>query len=164
MEHTFLWWSLWFIFNPGKFGCSFRKTEAQIKRPWTSAAGSGVNQTAGAQHWLSVVLIQQYVRWPRELNALQLQTTHANRKSTSKSRKHFHRFDSKWWKCSQHKQIHFISTAFLFWLCCEHLQHVCCQIEEVVFLICRCSFSIWSALSSLGHRKYVPFPLGKLKN
>ncbi len=27
------------------------------------------------------------VRWPRELNALQLQKTHANRKSTNKSRK-----------------------------------------------------------------------------
>ncbi len=33
------------------------------------------------------------LRWPRELNALQLQKTHANRKSTSKSRKHFHQFD-----------------------------------------------------------------------
>ncbi len=46
-----------------------------------------------------------YRRWPRELNALQLQKTHANRKSTSKSRKHIHHFDSRWWKCSQHKQI-----------------------------------------------------------
>ncbi len=39
------------------------------------------------------------LRWPRELNALQLQKTHANRKSTSKSRKHFHQFDSRWCKC-----------------------------------------------------------------
>ncbi len=54
------------------------------------------------------------LRWPRELNALQLQKTHANRKSTSKSRKHFHHFDSRWCKCSQHNQIHFICSAFLF--------------------------------------------------
>ncbi len=45
------------------------------------------------------------VRWPRELIALQLQKTHANRKITSKSRKHFHHFDSRWYKCSKHKQI-----------------------------------------------------------
>ncbi len=78
---------------------------------------------------------------------------HANRKSTSKSRKHFHQFDSRWWKCSQHKQIKkntanahnttkniLFAARFFFWLCCEHLQRVCCQIEEVVFLICRCFF------------------------
>ncbi len=34
------------------------------------------------------------LRWPRELNALQLQKTHANKKSTSKLRKHLHCFDS----------------------------------------------------------------------
>ncbi len=34
------------------------------------------------------------LRWLRELNALQLQKTHANKKSTSKLRKHLHRFDS----------------------------------------------------------------------
>ncbi len=39
----------------------------------------------------------------------------------------------------------------LLCLCCEHLQRVCCQIDEVVFLICRCFFSICSALSSLSH-------------
>ncbi len=72
--------------------------------------------------------------------ALQLQKTHANRKSTSKSRKHFQHFDSRWCKCSQHNQIQFICSAFLFWLCCEHLQRVRCKIEEVVFLICRCFF------------------------
>ncbi len=78
--------------------------------------------------------------------------THANSKSTSKSRKHFHHFDSRWCKCSQHKQIkkhrkcsqhnqiHFICSAFLFWWCCEHLQRVRCQIDESVFLICRCFF------------------------
>ncbi len=27
-----------------------------------------------------------------------------------------------------------------FRLCCEHLQQACCQIFEVVFLICRCFF------------------------
>ncbi len=67
--------------------------------------------------------------------------------------KTFHHFDSRWCKCSQHKhiqkhckcsqhkQIHFICSAFLFWLCCEHVR---CQIDESVFLICRC-FSICSA-------------------
>ncbi len=39
-----------------------------------------------------------------------------------------------------HNQIHFICSAFLYWLCCEHLQHVRCQIDESVFLICRCFF------------------------
>ncbi len=77
------------------------------------------------------------LRWPRELNALQLQKTHANKKSTSKSRKYFHQFD-RWCKCSQHNQIHLICSVFLFWLCCEHLQRVRCKIEEVVSLICRC--------------------------
>ncbi len=89
---------------------------------------------------------------------MQLQKTHANRKSTSKSRKHFHQFDSRWCKCSQHKQIKkhtanahnttkyiLFASRFFFWLCCEHLQHVCCQIDESVFLICRCFFSICSA-------------------
>ncbi len=32
----------------------------------------------------------------------------------------------------------FMCSAFLLWLCCEHLQHVRCKIEEVVFLISRC--------------------------
>ncbi len=50
----------------------------------------------------------------RELNALQLQKTHANRKSPSKSRKHLHQFDSRCCKCSQHNQIkNFICSTFL---------------------------------------------------
>ncbi len=72
-----------------------------------------------------------------------------NRKSTSKSRTHFHNFDSRWYKCSQHKQIkkrckcsqhnqiHFICSAFL---CLVVLLCVCCQIDESVFLICTCFF------------------------
>ncbi len=93
-----------------------------------------------------------FVRWLRELNALQLQKTHANRKSTSKSGKHLHQFDSRWCKCSQHivvsicsvcvvkltkvvflicRRFFFICCAFLFGLCCEHLQHVRCKIEEL---------------------------------
>ncbi len=54
---------------------------------------------------LSLLKKQWFLRWPRELNALQLQKTHANRKSTSKSWKHLHQFDSRCCKCSQHKQI-----------------------------------------------------------
>ncbi len=32
------------------------------------------------------------------------------------------------------------AARFFFWLCCEHLQRVCCKIEKVVFLICRCYY------------------------
>ncbi len=38
--------------------------------------------------------LESYLQWPRELNALQLKKTHANRKSTSKLIKHLHHFDS----------------------------------------------------------------------
>ncbi len=136
-------------------------------------------------------ILGRFLRWPRELNALQLQKTHANRKSTSKSRKHLHHFDSRWYKCSQHKQIKkhtanahnttkyilfaarlfiwvvlwafaacalsnwwkcfldlqvffLFAACFFFRLCCEHLQRVCCQIDESVFLICRWVFFICS--------------------
>ncbi len=58
-------------------------------------------------------VIVQILQWLRELNALQLQKTHSNRKITSKSRKHFHQFDGRWCKCSQHKQINVICSAFL---------------------------------------------------
>ncbi len=92
------------------------------------------------RHQLAQTFKVLALRWPRELNALQLEKTHANRKSSRKSRKHFHHFDSRWCKCSQHNQINFICSAFLFWLCCEHLQRVRCQIDESVFLICRCFF------------------------
>jgi len=34
------------------------------------------------------------LRWPRELNALHLKKTRANRKSTSKLIKHLHQFDN----------------------------------------------------------------------
>ncbi len=61
----------------------------------------------------------QKVRWPRELNALQLQKTHTNRKSTSKSRKHLMLITKTnketHCKCSQHNQIkNFICSAFLY--------------------------------------------------
>ncbi len=94
-----------------------------------------------------------FLRWPREVNALQLQKTHANRKSTSKSRKHFHPFDSRWWKCSQHKQIkkHTANThnttksilfaARFFFGCVVSICSVCVvKLTKVVFLICRCFF------------------------
>ncbi len=97
------------------------------------------------------------LRWPRELNALQLQKTHANRKSTSKSRKHFHQFDSRWCKCSQHKQIkkhttnahnrskYIIFAARFFFGCVVSICSVCVvKMTKVVFLICRRVFSICS--------------------
>ncbi len=145
------------------------------------------------KHWRfsGKVFLKHYLRWLRELNVLQLQKTHANRKSTSKSRKDFHQFDSRWWKCSQHKQmkkhtenahnkcylqrvcflvvlwafaacvvkltkaVFLICSAFLFWLCCEHLQCVCCQNDENCFLNLQVFFFfICSTLSSLDHRNY----------
>ncbi len=48
---------------------------------------------------------------------------------TTQTNKETHR------KCSQHNQIHCVCSAFL-----EHLQRVRCQIDESVFLICRCFF------------------------
>ncbi len=119
------------------------------------------------QCWANIVIL----RWMRELNALHLQKTHANRKSTRKSRKHLHQFDSRWCKCSQHKQIKkqaaeidesvflicrcffLFAARFFFWLCCEHLQRVRCKIEEVVSLICRGFFC--SALTSLWCHKLI---------
>ncbi len=89
------------------------------------------------------------VRWPRELNTLlHLQKTHANRKSTSKSRKLLHQFDSRCCKCSQINNLicffvwlccEYLGCFFIY-LCCEHLQHVCCKMDKVVFLICRVVF------------------------
>ncbi len=114
-------------------------------------------------HFLLKTFKMMYVRWPRELNALQLQKTHANRKSTSKSRKHFHHFDSRWCKCSQHKQIkkhtanaynttkyNIFAGRFFVWLCCEHLQRVRCQIDKRFFLICRCFFLFAARFFFLG--------------
>ncbi len=75
------------------------------------------------------------LRWPRELNVLQLQRTHANRKSTSKSRKHLYQFDSRCCKCSQHNQIKNLFAAhFFFWLCWEYLQ--CVSLFVWVVRIC----------------------------
>ncbi len=39
------------------------------------------------------------------------------------------------------KHITAFAVRFFIWLFCEHLQCMCCQINEDVFLICRC-FSI----------------------
>ncbi len=90
-----------------------------------------------------VFLKEGFIRWPRELNALQLQKTHANRKSTSKSRKHLHQFDSRCSKCSQHNQINnFICSAFL---CLVVLWTSAARVLsnwQSVFLICRCFFFI----------------------
>ncbi len=73
------------------------------------------------------------LRWPSELNVLQLQKTHANRKSTSQSRKHLHQFDSRCCRCSQQCVSLFV-----------------CVVLQRVFLIC-------SALSSLAHRTITVF-------
>ncbi len=85
---------------------------------------------------------------------LQLQKTYANRKSTSKSRKHLHQFDSRCCKCSQHKQIkNFICSAFL---CLVVLWVFAARVLSnwwSCFLNLQAFFSICSMLSSLGHRR-----------
>jgi len=41
------------------------------------------------------------------------------------NKKNHHQFDSRFFKCSQHKQIIFLfAVRFLVWLCCEYLQHI----------------------------------------
>ncbi len=48
---------------------------------------------------------------------------------------------SNWRSGFLNLQVFFLFAArFFIWLCCEHLQRVRCQIDEVVFLICRCFF------------------------
>ncbi len=45
-------------------------------------------------------------------------------------------------KCFLNLQVFFclFAACFFFGWCCEHLQHVRCQIDESVFLIFRCFF------------------------
>ncbi len=106
------------------------------------------------------------LRWPRELNALQLpqfDNTHAaNAHNTTTKRnalqiekKHLQikkTLSSIWQrtrcKCPQHNQKRNALQIKCIWLCCEHLQRVslfvfvvsictiCCQNDENVFLIC----------------------------
>ncbi len=42
------------------------------------------------------------------------------------------------------KEIILFAVRFFICLCCEHLQRMFCKIDEVVFLMCRCFFSICS--------------------
>ncbi len=83
--------------------------------------------------------VMSELRWPRELNALLLHKTRANRKSTSKSRKHLHQFDSKWRKGSQHKKINkkFISSTRMHLIQQELVElsrYVCFLCAQRVFL------------------------------
>ncbi len=104
--------------------------------------------------WTSLNFDKEYlfgiVRWPRELNAQQLQKTHANGKSTSKSRKYFHQFDSRWCKCSQYRQIkkhaanahnttkYMLFVARFFFGCVVSICSMCVvKLTKVVSLICR---------------------------
>ncbi len=100
-------------------------------------------QTFQMQKW-------SILRWPRELNALQLQKTHANRKNTSKLRKQLNQFDNTRAANAHNttKQRNALPIKCFIWLCCEHLQSVyllvcvvsicctCCKTDENVFLIC----------------------------
>ncbi len=131
----------------------------------TSVCCSSSQHTSETLH-----LPQLHLRWPRELNALQLQKTHANKKSTSKSRKHFHHFDSRWCKCSQHKQInkhtanphnttkYILFAAHFFFGCVVSICSVCVvKLTKVVLLICRrfflfaARFFFWLCCEHLKH-------------
>ncbi len=87
---------------------------------------------------------------------------HANRKSTSKSRKHFHNFDSRWCQCTQHKQYLLFAARFFFWLCCEHLQRMCCQINLQVFFLCAARWAL-SATVGACHSALVMFKCFNVK-
>ncbi len=93
-------------------------------------------------HYLSHIHLFDVWGW----YALQLQKTHANRKSTSKSRKYFHHFDSRWCKCSQHKQIkkhtanahnttkYILFAARFFFVCVVSICSVCVVKFRKLFL------------------------------
>ncbi len=80
------------------------------------------------------------LRWPRELNALQLQKTNANGENTSKSRKQLHQFDSRCCKCSQKKKKKICSVLFFFWLwafgACVLYNWQSCFLNLQVFFLC----------------------------
>ncbi len=55
---------------------------------------------------------------------------------------------SNWRSCFLNLLVFFLfSMRFFICLCCKHLQRVCCQIEEVVFLICWCFFFYFQCVS-----------------
>ncbi len=57
--------------------------------------------------------------------------------------------------CCEYLQHVSVFAACLFiWLCYEHLQRVCCQIDYIFFFNLQVFFSIYSMLSSLGRRTY----------
>ncbi len=79
------------------------------------------------------------LRWPRELNALQLQKTHAHRKNTCKLRKQLNQFDNtcaanahnttKQKKHAANKILYLVvlwafAECLFIGLCCEHLLHL----------------------------------------
>ncbi len=71
---------------------------------------TGLGSTAGLSYAL--------LRWLRELNALQLQKTHANRKSTSKSRKHLQLWQQVLQMLTtQTNEEFYFAAHFFFWLC-----------------------------------------------
>ncbi len=88
-----------------------------------------------------------FLRWPRELNALQLQKTHANRKSISKSRKHLHQFDSRCCKCSKARVLS------NWWSCFLNLQAFFFLFAACWALLATVVFFYFLFLSWQGNRK-----------
>lgn len=75
--------------------CSFSKNRWHLSfSRWTDFWNEKGNMSCCALHNVNASCVGRHLRWPRELNALKLQKTRANRKSTSKSRKHLHQFDN----------------------------------------------------------------------
>ncbi len=94
-------WSVTRVYLNGTYSVrlvKLAKPRSQTTLPmWSSQAESGCSKPKGRD--------KQSERDSTVAERAQLHKTHANRKSTSKSRKHFHHFDSRWCKCSQHKHI-----------------------------------------------------------
>jgi len=84
-------------------------------------------------YMFSLCCLLRILRWPRELNALQLKKTDANRQNTNKSRKCLHQFKntraaksnvlwvfaehvlSNWWRCFSFVWLHLFSSAAVRW-------------------------------------------------
>ncbi len=105
-----------------------------------------------------------HIRWPRELNALQIEKRLQIKKTTS----------SIWQctrcKCSQHNQtkkraankkylvvLWAFAVGFFICLCCEHFHHLLSNwwryfLDLLALFLFACVFWSCSALSSLGHK------------
>ncbi len=127
---------------------------------------------------IEVSELKAMLRWPRELNALQIEKTPENTQHTrckcsqhtqknkraANRKKHLQikkTLSSLWQrtccKSSQHTQKRNTLQTKCICLCCEHLHHLLsnwwkCFLDLLVLFLFACVFWSCSALSSLGHR------------